>query len=146
LILHLFENRAHFAAFREALFDDGEKWDEEHEPGAYTTGDDIWEHEYPTWRNVLGIGTAKVVRHEAGLHKAYRVGNQGHHRFLRCSLLGLCTAAGHGVRLIDGHVHKPMLPYADELLAKAREASADAWGVRHAFIDVPNSAFAKTSN
>lgn len=142
---HLFPDRATFAAFREALFDDGGAWDQDHEPGAYTDGeDDIWENEYPWWRNLLGIGTEKVFCHEHGLHIVRRVGNEGHHKFPE-----LCVSADHGARFSDRHygtdespeAHRRVKESMQTLVARCRAAIPDAYGVRHAYVDLPESHF-----
>lgn len=144
---HLFPSQAALAAWVEADRGRGEDFDDPWEPGAYTDDyDDVYCGEYPAWRNALGIGTDKVTHHELRHiwlngpdEDGVKNGDDEHHHLGRCSALGLCIGANHGLRLIDTHTGGVPKALANRLLAAARAAPKDSTGVRHGFIDVPEA-------
>ena len=144
--LHLFQSQRHLAKWvganqqgKSVDFDD--PW----EPGAYTDDhDDIYNSEYPAWRNMLGIGTLKVVWHEMRHIWLNGVDEDGvpndddeHHAFGKCRYYGLCVGANHGVRFIDAHTGGVPKALAVRLLREARITPADEQGIRHGYVDVP---------
>lgn len=141
---HLFPTRAKLAEFVGVNKGNSKHFDDPWEPGAYTDDyDDMWCAKKPVIAEIFGIGTVTQFQHEGrhifiGPDDEVGLAPHEHHRWS-----DLCVGVGHGIRLHDKHDGGFKRWMAANLLKSAQASMPDSFGVRHGYIDVPETLIAK---